>query len=154
MSRVIYRDTPATADQETLRRVHGVRLVSEVEEGTGVNALPEGVFGYTYSPGLQNAPVFAVRRYRSYEIHKVRGGEVFIVGFVRDAIRRQLETASGELTVSVHAEPDADADGLVTIPYSRIRYHRQHSAPNQERFTVTVLPDATAMTEPRFQSVD
>ena len=32
------------------------------------------------------------------------------------------------------------ADTLVTIPYSRIRHHRQYAAPNQDGFTVTVLP--------------
>lgn len=143
MSRVTYRDTPATADQETLRAAHGVRLVSEAEEGTGVNALPEGVFGFTYSPGLPNAPVFAIRRYRSYEIHKVAGGDVFIVGFGGDDTRRQLEAAS-DATVSLHAEPEGDAGTLVMIPYSRIRHHRQHAAPNQQGFTVTVMPAATA----------
>jgi len=29
---------------------------------------------------------------------------------------------------------------LVTIPYSRIRHHRQYAAPNQDGFTVTVQP--------------
>jgi hypothetical protein len=28
----------------------------------------------------------------------------------------------------------------VTIPYSRIRHHRQYAAPNQDGFTVTVRP--------------
>ncbi len=74
MSRVVYSDTKATADQETLRTVHRVRLVEDAEEGTGVNALPDGIYGFTYSPGLPNAPLFAVRRYRSFETHKLASG--------------------------------------------------------------------------------
>ena len=66
MSRVVYVTQTDNADQELLRVAHQVRLVSEHEEGTGVNALPGGVFGFTYSPGLPNAPLFAVRRYRTY----------------------------------------------------------------------------------------
>jgi len=50
MSRVVYTNTPATADQEALRKINQVRIVAGAEEGTGLNALPNGVYGYTYSP--------------------------------------------------------------------------------------------------------
>ena len=73
MSRVTYTDMTATHAQDALRGTNKVRLVTEAEEGTGVNALPVGVYGFTYSPGLSSAPLFAVRRYRSFEIHKVPG---------------------------------------------------------------------------------
>ena len=140
MSRVTYADNPATADQEALRHGHQVRIVNESEEGSGVNALPGGVYGFTYSPGLANAPLFAVRRYRTYEIHKLPGGDVFIVGFARPEIARGLSTAAQEMTLQIHPQPDEGFDALVTVPYSRIRQHRQHAAPNQDGFTVTVLP--------------
>jgi hypothetical protein len=140
MSRVTYTDTPATVEQEALRVVHQVRLVSEVEEGTGANALPDGIYGFTYSPGLPNAPLFADRRYGCYELHKVSGGEIFIVGFVDVDVVRQLQAAMTDVTVSIQPEPERDRSSLVTIPYSRIRHHRQHAAPNQHGFAVTVMP--------------
>ncbi len=138
MSRVIYTDTPATADQDALRAEHRLRPVADAEEGTGVNALPGGVFGYTYSPGLSNAPLWSVRRYRSYETHKLASGEVFVVGFSTAAQAKQLATGDSEFTLEVQPEPEPGADTLVTIPYSRIHQHRQHAAPNQHGFTVTV----------------
>jgi len=113
MSRVTYTNTPDRGDQVQLRAEHAVRLVTDAEEGTGVDALPGGVYGYTYSPGLRNAPLFATRRYRSYEVHKRVDGEAFIV---------------------------ADATILVRVPYSRIRRHRQYAMPNQEGFLVTLGP--------------
>ena len=140
MSRVVYTDTPATADQESLRVAHQVRLVTDKEEGHGVNALPGGIYGYTYSPGLPSAPLFAVRRYRSYEVHKLPGGDVFVTGFATRETAINLSTATGELTLQVRPEPSDTADTLVTIPYSRIRQHRQYAAPNSDGFTVTVLP--------------
>lgn len=140
MSRVVYTDTPATAGQETLRTVHGVRLVTNAEEGSGVNALPGGVYGYTYAPGLPNAPLFATRRYRSYEIHKLASGDVFIVAFAtRDAAAR-LSSTTTDATIQVQPEPDGEAATLVTVPYSRIRQHRQYAAPNQHGFAVMVGP--------------
>lgn len=140
MSRVVYTDTPATADQTALRSVHQVRLVTTDEEGTGVNGLPNGVYGYTYSPGLPNAPLFAERRYRSYETHKLASGEVFIIGFATREAVGLMSTAITDVSVQVQPEPEGAADVLVTIPYSRIRQHRQYAAPNQHGFTVTVTP--------------
>jgi len=139
MSRVVYTDMTATADQEALRVAHQVRVVVDAEEGTGVDALPGGVYGFTYSPGLPNAPLFAVPRYRSYEIHKLPSGEIFLIGYATRDIARQLSVASAEITIQIHPKAEQDYDTLVTIPYSRIRRHRQYAAPNQDGFTLTVF---------------
>jgi hypothetical protein len=144
MSRVSYVYNPATADQEALRDAHQVRIVADSEEGTGVNALPGGVYGFTYSPGLPNAPLFAVRRYRSYEIHKLPSGDAFVIGFAKPDVAREVSTASAVMTLQIHPQPEQGFDTLVTIPYSRIRQHRQYAAPNQDGFTVTVLPPPVA----------
>jgi len=138
MSRVTYSHIPDTADQEQLRTTHGVRLVTDAEEGTGVNALPGGVYGFTYSPGLPNAPLFAAKRYRTYEIHKLASGEVFVVGYAGAEAVRQMASPADDVGVRVQPEPTAEAGTLVRIPYSRIRQHRQHAAPNQDGFLVTL----------------
>jgi hypothetical protein len=140
MSRVVYSDTKATAHQEALRTAHQVRLVNDGEEGSGVNLLPNGTFGFTYSPGLSNAPLFAVRRYRSFETHKLASGEVFIIGFVTRESAAALSSTLTDVTIQLQPEPEGTADVLVTIPYSRIRQHRQYAAPNQHGFSVTVKP--------------
>jgi len=139
MSRVTYTEFLANADQDALRSAHQVRIVTEAEEGTGVNALPGGVFGYTYSPGLPNAPLFAVRRYRCYETHKLPSGEVYVIGYAQAEVARNLSTATAEVTLQIHPQAEGDYNTLVTIPYSRIRQHRQYAAPNQDGFLVTVL---------------
>ncbi|HZJ30464.1 MAG TPA: hypothetical protein VFD21_02785 [Vicinamibacterales bacterium] len=144
MSRVVFADNAATPDQELLREAHQVRVVSEEEEGNGVNALPGGVYGFTYSPGLQSAPLFAIRRYRSYETHKLPSGDVFIVGFAKSDVARELSTATQEMTLQIHPQPEGEYQTLMTIPYSRIRHHRQYAAPNQDGFTVTVQPAEAA----------
>ena len=140
MSRVVYSDTKATADQESLRSVHRVRLVGDAEEGTGVDAQPGGVYGFTYSPGLPNAPLFAVRRYRSFETHKLASGEAFIIGFVTREASGQMTASDADVMVQIQPEPEGDADTLVAVPYSRIRRHRQYAAPNQHGFAVMLKP--------------
>ncbi len=140
MSRVIYTDTATTADQEAVRLAHGVRIVRDAEEGTGVNSLPDGVYGFTYSPALPNAPLFAVRRYRSYETHRLRDGEIFVIGFTTREIAATLSTGTADVTIQIQPEPEGGAEVLVMIPYRRMRHHRQYAAPNEHGFTVTVSP--------------
>jgi hypothetical protein len=141
MSRVTYANTPATLDQETLRTTHRVRIVSAEEEGAGVNALPGGIYGFTYSPALPNAPLWAERRYRSYETHKLANGEVYVIGFADAATAAQLGSAE-EQTIQIHPEPEANATLLVQVPYSQIGNHKQYCAPNQHGFTVTLQPSS------------
>ena len=138
MGKVTYANTPDRVDQAEIRASHGVRLVGEAEEGTGVNALPGGVYGYTYSPGLTNAPLFVTRRYRSYETHKLTSGEVFVIAYADANTARQIASASSDVTVLAHPEPNPDAGVIVKIPYSRIRRHSQYAAPNRDGFMVTL----------------
>jgi hypothetical protein len=140
MSRVVYSEFTVTPEQEALRQRHQVRIVEAAEEGSGVNALPNGVFGFTYSPALPNAPLFAARRYRSYETHKTSTGDVFVIGFATAEDATRLQSSLEDLTMLIQPQPEDERSILVEIPYSRIRHHRQYAAPNQHGFTVTVAP--------------
>src|SRR5262245_10457011 len=113
MSRLVYANTTTTPEQEALRTAHGVRLVAAAEEGSGVNALPAGVYGFTYSPALANAPLFQMRRFRSFEIHKLTSGEAVIVGFMSSDDARALTSAGTEAQIRVQPEPEPDAEHLV-----------------------------------------
>ena len=138
MSRVVYTDIPDTPEQEGLRAAHQVRVVSAEEEGTGIKQLPNGVYGYTYSPALGSAPLFAKRVFRSYETHKLADGEIVVIGFADVEAAAALESEAGERTIQIHPEPEGNATVLVQLPYSRIRQNRQHAAPNQQGVTVTI----------------
>jgi hypothetical protein len=140
MSRVTYTNVQDVPEQEGLRAAHQVRIVTEAEEGTGINVLPGGVYGFTYSPALDGAPLFATRAFRSYEAHKLPSGEVTLIGFASADAARQLTTAEQDVTIQVQPHPEADQDTLVEIPYSRIRTHKQYAAPNAHGFIATVAP--------------
>ena len=140
MSRVVYSEFTVTPEQEALRQQHQVTLVEAAQEGCGVNTLPNGVFGFTYSPALPNAPLFAARRYRSYETHKTASGEVFVIGFASADDAARLQSALEDFTIRIQPQADEEHTALIEIPYTRIRHHRQYAAPNQNGFTVTVTP--------------
>jgi len=101
------------------------------------------VYGYTNSPGLPNAPLFAERRHRSFEVHKIASGEVLVTGFLPADVARAIASVSEDVTIQLQPHPEEGADALVQIPVSRIRNHRQYSAPNQLGFSATLRPAVT-----------
>lgn len=124
--------------REILRREHGVRVVNAQEEGSAAAALPPGVYGFTGSPVLAS-PLFAVRRYRNFEVHRLVAG-VSLVGFVTASEAAELTRPTGD-TVAVKIYPDAmgEANVIVSIPYDRIVQHRQYAIRNAEAIALQVV---------------
>lgn len=139
MSRVVYTSTVSTPHQEALRAAHRVRLIEEVEEGVGVNALPGGVYGFTYSPALPNAPLFRTRRYRCYEMHKLEDDEVLIVGFTSQSDSHALAEIATDVDIRLQPAPEPGVEVLVTVPYSRIRQHRQYAVRSEHGVMLRIL---------------
>lgn len=131
--------TSTEAARESLRREHGVRLVSSSQEGASAEQLPEGVYGFTGSP-LLASPLFAVRNYRNFEVHRLASTPV-LIGFVsaEDAARLR-QTSEEVVTVRVYPDAEADATTIVAIPYDRVAQHRQYSVRNAEALTLQVHP--------------
>lgn len=140
MSRVIYADTQATPEQLRLREAHNVHPVSDAEEGLGVDKLPRGVYGFTYSPALANAPLFATRRFRAFETHKLTDGEVVLIGLVSVEEAAAVSSSAADIEVRLQPEPEAGVDVLVVVPYSRIRHHRQYAVRTEHGLSLTVGP--------------
>jgi hypothetical protein len=131
-------------NRERLRAIHCVRLVQPHEEGTAAGELPDGTYGFTGSPGLA-APLFAVRRYRNFEIHRWQGG-VVIVGFVSPQDASRLEQ-QGHDAVDITMYPDAEADAteLVAVGYEQIAQHRQYAIRNAPGLRLRVRPSRTVL---------
>jgi len=121
--------TQFDAAREQLRAVHRVRLVQPQEEGTAAGELPAGVYGFTGSPGLA-APLFAVRRYRNFEVHHRLQGDVAIVGFVSGREVARLGTASDPVDIVIYPDAEGEATEIVAVSYTQIVQHRQYSIRN------------------------
>jgi hypothetical protein len=125
--------------RESLRREHGVRLVASSEEGASADHLPAGVYGFTGSP-LLASPLFAVRHYRNFEVHRLASSPV-LIGFVTAADAARLTHAQGDVvTVRVFPDAEGEASTIVSIPYDRVVQHRQYSVRNSEALTLQVNP--------------
>jgi len=124
--------------REALRQRHGVRLVEPEEEGASVRELPDGVYGFTYSPAIA-APLFRTFRYRAFEMHRV-SGEALIVGFMSAGDAARLAAGGDADPVRLHHDRGADADTLVVVPYARIARHRQYSVRDTAHLELTLGP--------------
>ena len=125
--------------REALRREHDVRVVAPEQEGLAAQDLPAGVFGFTGSAALAS-PLFASRRYRNFEVHRIAGGPA-VIGFVTSADAAKLTTRSEHpATIRVFPDAELDATTIVSIPYDRIVQHRQYSVRNAEAITLQVSP--------------
>src|SRR5581483_4515408 len=60
----------AVAAAEKLRAKRSLRPLQKSEAGTPVRDLPDGVYGFTYSPTFESTPLFAHKSWRSFEFHK------------------------------------------------------------------------------------
>ena len=135
--------TIASTEQvrDTLRREHKVRLVTSSEEGFAAEHLPPGVYGFTSSPALAS-PLFAVRHYRNFEIHRLANGRTSVIGFVTSAEAAELTESnrSEPVTVMLHPDADGDAASIVSLPYDRVTHHRQYSVRNAGAIALQVSP--------------
>lgn len=125
--------------RERLRALHRVRLVQPTEEGTAAGDLPAGVFGFTGSPGLA-APLFAVRRYRNFEIHHRLDGVVAIVGFAHPRDVSRLAHAGEPFDITIYPDVEGEAAEIVAISYTQIAQHRQYSVRNAPGMSLRVKP--------------
>lgn len=125
--------------REALRREHGVQLIDETREGAAAEDLPEGFYGFTGSP-LLASPLFAVRRYRNFEVHRLATGPA-VVGFVSAADAAKLTHGPDEtLTIRLYPDAEGDATSIVSISYDRVVQHRQYAIRNADALTLQVHP--------------
>jgi hypothetical protein len=135
--------TISSSDQarDVLRREHNVRLVTADQEGFAAEHLPDGVYGFTSSPALAS-PLFAIRHYRNFEIHRLTNGRTAVIGFVTPAEAAQLTEASrfDPITVTLHPDSEGAATTIVSLPYDRVVHHRQYSVRNAASIDLEVRP--------------
>ena len=112
---------------EELRSKNKVRLVTDEESGTGIDRLPRGVYGFTYSPAEVNFPLFKDKALRAYEAHKLGDGNAVILGFVPQGDSLKMETGRESVKVHLFPEPQEEASVLVSIAMDRVLSHQQHS---------------------------
>jgi len=105
----------ATRLQERLARV------TDELEGMPISALPEGVYGFSYSQPSDEMPLFAKRQYQCFEWHKRHDGTIFVIGFAKPADATAVAGNAEPVDFNLYPEPYGDATDLVSLDGSRVR---------------------------------
>lgn len=117
----------ATKEIEDLRLQHKVRLVTDEEEGTGIDRLPAGVYGFTYSPAADNYPLFNKQEINAYESHKLADGSAVLVGYLTRQETDTLTTTKESAVIHLFPNPKGEATNLVVLPIARVQGVKEHS---------------------------
>ena len=103
-----------TTNLDHLRAERNLRELEAAEEGTTAERLPDGVYGFTYSPA-EAVPLFAKKTWHSFEVHKLADGSQFLVGFVTGKEAENVRSgAPAEITL--FPDPWEESTELVSVP--------------------------------------
>lgn len=125
---------------DQLRSANGVRELTEDESGTGVDRLPGGVYGFTYSACEDNFPLFRARDLRSFETHKLADGTVLLLGFLTPEDKKLFDDTTRRGTLHLLPEPKDSATLLVSLDTKRVSSHVENSARSGQGLEVTIGP--------------
>jgi hypothetical protein len=140
MSATALRDVTAEERaRETLRVRHQVRLVKPEEEGTPLFRLPQGVYGFTYSPASHEAGLFSKRPYLCFELHRLTNEDSRLVGFATSAQAAALEKGES-MDLNVFPEPYGDATEPVVVPLGRIGRAKPLARSEGNKLTLWLRP--------------
>lgn len=106
-------------EREQVRAKSKLRALKVEESGCPLAGLPEGIYGFTTSASTAEVAVFDQPVFRSFELHKLPGGETLYLGYLTEADLNAFE--SGEAaTLNLYPDPYESANHLVAVPDSRI----------------------------------
>ncbi len=111
-------------ERQALRDGSNLRIVTSKEEGTDIQHLPAGVYGFTGAPATAEIPLFIKPYFECFEIHKLSNGETAWVGYVTEQERTDYEKGAEPVTVDLYPDPHEQAVCLVRVPASRVDRRR------------------------------
>lgn len=110
-------------DIEALRARNRVKELSPPHDGISVNNMPEGTFGFTPAATLgnvSNAKTHRTQPVNSYEVHRLKSGHQFLLGFTGDYVSGAIERGTAA-SFDVSPIPTTTQKTLVMIPLERVR---------------------------------
>ena len=134
------RQDPGEPDRDTARSLHGVRALKVWEEGFDLECLPNGIFGFTYSPGHVDAPVFRCDAEAAFEIHKLPDGRSFLLCYVSEESAAILDTARKDIHLWVFPSKSTEASRLISVPLGRIVRYKDYPPHDGTYLEVQITP--------------
>lgn len=118
----------------------GLRLVREEEEGRNIRNQPAGIYGFTCAPATDELPLFIKPVFRCFEVHKLTGGEVAILGYVTGKEFEAFDAGVEPIAMNLFPEPYGESVKLISVPLSRVDRRKPPTRDEGNSMTVEVAP--------------
>src|SRR5438128_9340511 len=112
--------TSFEAQLDGIRRAQNLTRITDELEGMPISALPDGVYGFSYSQPSDEMPLFSVRQFQCFEWHKRGDGAIVVLGFAKPEEVAILNARSEPVDFQLFPEPYESATALVELACTRI----------------------------------
>jgi hypothetical protein len=113
--------------REQLRAERKLRLIPVDEEGSPIDRVLAGVYGFSHSPGTEGLPLYATRTFQIFEVHKLADGQVHLVGYMSKSDANVLRTGDQPFEARLYPDPYEKASEFVSVPRSRLIHAKMPS---------------------------
>jgi hypothetical protein len=129
-----------SAERIALRERLGLRVVRSEEEGRHIVNQLNGVYGFTGAPSSEELPIFIKPVYRCFEVLKLTGGEVAIVGYITDKEQMVFDSGAEPIMLHLYPDPHGESARLVSVQLSRVDRRRPPSRDDGNPMLVEIAP--------------
>ena len=106
---------------EGLRTERGLRALESKEDGFDIQHLPNGIFGFTYSAGQKEMPVFGKKPVRCFELHKLKDGSVHLIGFVKAETKAKIDAHEATVEAMIYPDVFQDSTELISVDLEKMQ---------------------------------
>jgi hypothetical protein len=106
---------------ENIRTEERLARVTDELEGMPIAALPDGVYGFSFSQPSDEMPLFAKRHFQCFEWQKRHDGTIFVLGFATANEAAALAAGVEPVDFNLFPEPHESSATLVVLRGSLIR---------------------------------
>ena len=129
---------------ESLRQSKGLTLIDVDKEGAPLSTLADNLFGFTFSPVNESTPLFTKRQFQSFEVHKLGGGVVHLLGFLTEKEAAAFFNGKESVECHLYPEPHGESTRLVEVPLERVARARAVSRSDGNYMPLTLDPAAAS----------
>ena len=128
-------------ERQALRDGSKLRIVTAKEEGTDIQHLPDGVYGFTGAPATAEIPLFIKPYFECFEIHKLHVGQTAWVGYVTADELAGYQRGDAPLTLDLYPDPHEHSTCLLWVPDLRVARRKPPTRDKGNSMRMEIAPE-------------
>ena len=124
-----------TPERASSRAKNEVTLIPVNLEGELISHLTANYFGFTYSPAEHETGLFAKPSYLGYEVHRLKDGDVMILGYASADAAKKIGAGEGG-DVNIYPVETSESNTFVQVRRSKIHRSKALDRGNFNRLSL------------------